>query len=79
MTVNALDLRRIDGMEAQLADGSTVLLDVYAALIEWQDYEVEVLVMATGDRPLLGTGLLAGWEFRAQFIEGGLVTVSAID
>ena len=27
----------------------------------------------------LGTGLLAGWEFRAQFIEGGLVTVGPIE
>lgn len=34
-TVDALGLRRIDGMEAQLADGSFVLIDVYVAVIEW--------------------------------------------
>jgi len=32
-------------------------------------------VIATGRRPLLGTGMLADRELIIQFIEGGLVTI----
>jgi hypothetical protein len=45
----------------------------------WQGYEVEIVLLVTGDKAVLGTGLLAGWELRDQFIEGGLVTIRAID
>jgi clan AA aspartic protease len=66
-------------MVAELADTSAVFLDVFEAVVIWQGFEVEVAILVTGDRPLLGTGLLAGWELRAQFIEGGQVTVAAIE
>jgi clan AA aspartic protease len=63
----------------ELADGTGVLLPFYDAVVEWQGYEVEIQVVVTGDKVVLGTGLLAGWELRAQFIEGGLVTVGPIE
>jgi hypothetical protein len=50
----------------------------YDAVIEWQGYEVDVQVVSTGDKTVIGTGLPAGWELRAQFIEGGVVSVGAI-
>jgi clan AA aspartic protease len=77
--VDALRLRYSHKTHVDLADGSTISAQVYDALIDWQGYEVEVQVIATGERAILGTGLLAGWEFRAQFIEGGLVCIREIE
>jgi clan AA aspartic protease len=51
---------------------------IHIATILWDGDEIEVRVFATGRRPLLGTALLAGSEFVAQFIQGGLVTVDSI-
>jgi predicted aspartyl protease len=40
--------------------------------------EREVLVIATGRRPLLGTALLDEQELVIQFTEGGLVTIDEL-
>ena len=60
---------------AQLADGSFVEVAIHSATIVWKGLEVEARVLATGERPLLGIGLLEGSELIAQFRDGGLVTV----
>lgn len=60
---------------AQLADGSFVEVGIHSATIVWKGIEVEVRVLATGERPLLGIGLLDGSELLAQLREEGLVTV----
>ena len=60
---------------AQLADGSFFEVAVHTATIVWNGVEIEARILATGERPLLGTGLLDGSELLAQFREGGLVTV----
>jgi predicted aspartyl protease len=41
-----------------LADNSEVLLPIHEAIVLWDGEEREVLVIATGRRPLLGTALL---------------------
>jgi clan AA aspartic protease len=43
---------------ANLADNSEVLLPLQEAIVLWDGEEREVLVIATGRRPLLGTALL---------------------
>ncbi len=63
---------------ASLADGSQVLLPVHEATILWEGIEQKVHVLATGNRPLIGTALLDGTELMVQFVEGGLVTVEAL-
>jgi hypothetical protein len=40
--------------------------------------ERAVNVLATGKLPLLGTGLLDGYELSIQFIESGLVTIQEL-
>ena len=62
----------------RLADGSAVMLPVHRAAIVWVGMEREVHVLATGNRPLIGTALLDGAELVIQFIEGGLVTVDTM-
>jgi predicted aspartyl protease len=63
---------------ANLADNSEVLLPLYEAIVLWDGEEREVLVIATGRRPLLGTALLDEQELVIQFTEGGLVTIEEL-
>jgi clan AA aspartic protease len=63
---------------ANLADNSEVLLSVHEAIILWDDEEREVLIVATGRRPLLGTALLDEQELVIQFVDGGLVTIEEL-
>ncbi|MDY7015808.1 MAG: clan AA aspartic protease [Cyanobacteriota bacterium] len=63
---------------ANLADNSEALLSLYEAIVLWDDEEREVLVIATGRRPLLGTALLDEQELVIQFTEGGLVTIDEL-
>ncbi len=63
---------------ANLADNSEVLLPIYEATVLWDGEEREVLVIATGRRPLLGTALLDEQDRVIQFTEGGLVTIDEL-
>ena len=76
--VTALGLQFEYNMRANLADNSNVLLPVYRATILWNGKERTVRVLATGERPLIGTALLDGCELVIQFTEGGLVTVEEL-
>ena len=73
-----MDLPFIRRMPANLADDSTIWVEVYAATIFWNGEEREVEVLATGRRPLIGTLLLDGSELNVQFAESGLVIVETI-
>ena len=63
---------------ANLADNSEVLLPIHEAIVLWNGEEREVLVIATGRRPLLGTALLNEQELVIQFTDGGLVTIDEL-
>ncbi len=64
--------------QANLADNSEVLLSLHEATVLWDGMEREVLVIATGRRPLLGTALLDEQELVIQFVDGGLVTIDEL-
>lgn len=76
--VAALGLTFAEKIYANLADDTEVEMLVYEATIIWNDAEETVRVLATGKRPLLGTALLRGNEFVAQFVDNGLVTVDSL-
>jgi clan AA aspartic protease len=76
--VTALGLPFQFDFPASLADGSQVLLPVHEATIVWDGVEQRVHVLATGNRPLIGTALMDGTELLIQFIEGGMVSVEAL-
>jgi len=63
---------------ANLADSSEVSLPLHEALILWDGIERDVLIIATGRRPLLGTALLDEQELVIQFTDGGLVTIDEL-
>lgn len=73
--VEALGLAYQHTTYTNLADDSVVEMHVHAATILWQDEEIEVAVLATGRRPLLGMTLLEGSELVVQCRNGGLVIV----
>lgn len=73
--VAALRLPLLHRIPADLADGSTVELDVHAATLVWQGVERTVRVLSAGRRPLLGTELLDGTELTINFEELGAVRV----
>lgn len=74
--VQSLKLVYLDQWPIQLADGSFVDVAVHAATIMWNGNERRVRVLATGERPLLGTSLLDGCEMFVQFMEGGHVAIN---
>ena len=65
-------------MYANLADASQINVPVHDATVLWNDTEREVLVLATGQRPLIGTALLSEQELVVQFTEGGIVTIDEL-
>jgi len=73
--VEALALPYFEPTNAILADNTAVRIDGYVASIVWDRVNMDVLVLAMGKRPLLGTALLAGKELVAQFVDDGIVTV----
>jgi clan AA aspartic protease len=63
---------------ANLADNTEVSLPLHEATVLWDSVERDVLIVATGRRPLLGTALLDEQELVIQFTDGGLVTIDEL-
>jgi clan AA aspartic protease len=64
------------GIDARLGDGSTVKFDTYTGLLDWFGQWKLVEVMANqGEVPLLGVGLLMGYELRIDY-RAGTVSVT---
>jgi clan AA aspartic protease len=61
-----------------LADGSTVVLDVYLAAVIWHQSQTEVLVAQAAGRPLIGMSLLQGSRLTIDAIEGGDVVIEEL-
>ena len=76
--VAALGLPFAYHTSAHLADHSEIRLPVHEGTILWNGSELNVNVLATGERPLLGTALLKGHELVVQFADSGLVTIEVL-
>jgi clan AA aspartic protease len=76
--VAALGLPLHQSVISKLADGSRRMTDVYRATIEWDGTAVDVAVLALGDRPLLGTALLDGYNLSVDFVTGGDVRLQSV-
>ena len=76
--VAALGLSWSSQIDALLANGTIVTLDVYNAILWWDGYPILVRVRAVETDPLLGTGLLAGFELKVPFVAGGVLTIERI-
>lgn len=69
--INDLSLRQSGTVKAILADGSDVALKRYSCRIEWFGEERELEVVANeGEYPLLGVGLLVGYDLYISYRSG---------
>ena len=76
--VAILQLPFADNTEADLANGTQVTLSIQKGFVLWHNKKQEVDVIVTGDRPLIGLGLLEGTALYAEFISKGKVTLHEI-
>jgi clan AA aspartic protease len=77
-TIAVLSLPWRGSEEGILGDGSTQMFDVYSATIIWDGEFRTIKVNESDTDPLLGVGLLYGYEVCIQTISGGTVTVKAL-
>ena len=76
--VETLQLELIGTKRALLADNTAFNYPVYRADILWNGIKKSVVVMAMGERPLLGTGLLEGHTLKIHFVENGTVLIEPL-
>jgi clan AA aspartic protease len=62
-----------------LGDGSEVTFEVYAAKIIWDGQYRNIPVNEAETEPLVGMGLLYGYDLHIRAMEGGNVTIKAIE
>lgn len=64
-----------DGMDVELADGSTFVAPIYDATVVWDGQERTIPVLTLDGEPLLGTSLLFDHEANIHFVNGGSVRI----
>jgi clan AA aspartic protease len=64
--------------EGILGDGSLCMFNVYEASVIWDSQIRSVEINESEADPLVGMGLLEGFELKIQGIAGGLVTITAL-
>jgi len=62
---------------ATLGDGTFCTFEVYIGLVIWDGQYREVYINESETVPLIGMGLLRGYDLRIRAIEGGTVTIEA--
>ena len=76
--VASLDLAWLGRQQGVLGDGSVQPFDVFSAWVNW-DGEFRVVEVDSAETvPLVGMGLLYGYELRIQSVDGGLVSIEAL-
>lgn len=76
--ISIMNLPLYSSVPVKLADNSESLPPIHIATILWNAEEKMVPVLATGLKPLLGTGLLTGFHLGIDFEVNGLVSIDRI-
>lgn len=76
--VEQLGLPYLSEINANLADNTDIVANVYRATVFWRGTERNIAVLAMGRRPLVGTALLADYHLSVDFYEGGSVIIDDI-
>ena len=76
--VEELALPSRGAREAVLADGSTVVFEVYRARVVWDGEPRGVQVLSSEGTALVGMSLLHGHEVRISVAEGGNVVIERL-
>ena len=62
-----------------LADGSDVEMHVYRAIVLWDQEDRDISVLESEGEIAVGMALLHGYDLRIQVIDGGSVTIEALN
>jgi clan AA aspartic protease len=76
--ITALSLTWYMQQEGVLGDGSLCMFNVYEASVIWDGQVRLVEINESEADPLVGMGLLEGYELKIQAVAGGLVTIAAL-
>ncbi|WP_068816476.1 clan AA aspartic protease [Phormidesmis priestleyi] len=76
--ITTLDLTWYMQQEGVLGDGSMCTFNVYEALVVWDGQVRSVEINESEADPLVGMGLLEGYELKIQAVAGGLVAITAL-
>ncbi|HEY3330150.1 MAG TPA: clan AA aspartic protease [Capsulimonadaceae bacterium] len=76
--VESLGLPIIDNISVILADGSSVACNVHDARIKWDGDWIGINVQPAETTPLIGLGLLDGYEVRIEVAPDGAVEISSL-
>jgi clan AA aspartic protease len=76
--ITALSLTWYTRQEGILGDGSVCMFDVYEASIIWDGQVKTIEVNEAETHPLVGMGLLEGYELKIQGVPGGMVMIAAL-
>lgn len=60
---------------ATLADGREILFDTFEGTVFWDGRPRQVSIQASDSDPLVGMGLLYGYELNIHVVEGGDVVI----
>ncbi len=77
-TVHSLGLPYAGAAQGTLADASIVSLDVFEAVVWWDDRERDILVLAAEGATLVGMALLSGYRVPLDVESGGAVRIEAL-
>jgi clan AA aspartic protease len=64
--------------EGILGDGSLCMFNVFEASVIWDGQIKSIEINESETEPLVGMGLLEGYELNIQGVVGGLVTIKAL-
>ena len=62
-----------------MADGSTIMFQLYEVEIDWQGDVRTAEVVSTDGHPLIGMGLLQGSELRMMVEDAGVIEITPFD
>ena len=78
MMISTLGLICYAQQEGILGDGSIHLFNVYEGVVIWDGAVRTIEVNDSDATPLIGMGLLEGYELRIEAIAGGTVTIQSL-
>src|SRR2546423_12399951 len=73
-----LGLQFLRYADLEMADGSVIQTEEYAAVVFWDGQDRNIVAEATEGDVLIGMALLYGSRVGFDVIDGGLVTISAL-
>ena len=78
-TIMALSLPWTGIDRGTLGDGSEVTFEVYAATVIWDGQYRDIPVNEAETDPLVGMSLLYGYDIHIRAVEGGSITIKAVE